>query len=182
LDLDDGLSEVEWLRAMWCETMDKDSTIYNSTIFGNSETAVVISQTPNPEETALVTDARALFDHRMKRSGNAGSQDRRAQTGIVVITHNPQAVHGKLFWVPAEVMVSDTLTTRNGNSALLRKVLFLAVYGVGAEAIQELMKMAEQLREDQAGDKTNKHRNREKMKPGNNSNSRNNYIKSLARV
>jgi hypothetical protein len=125
LALDDGLSEVEWLRAMWCETMDRDSSIYNSTIFGNSQTAVVIRQAPNPKETALATDARATSDHIMRRSGSA---------------------------------------------SLLRKVLFLAVYGVGAEAIQELMKMAELRREDQAGDKMKTHRNREQMKQGSSSN------------
>jgi hypothetical protein len=40
LALADGLIKVDWLRAMWCETMDRGSTIYNSTIFGNNETAV----------------------------------------------------------------------------------------------------------------------------------------------
>ena len=60
--MDDGLAELEWLRAMYAESCIPDSTICDGTRFGPDLDSVVVARKKDNEESFMVTDARALYD------------------------------------------------------------------------------------------------------------------------
>ena len=146
LAMDDALAEAEWLRALWHELLDEYSTVLDGSRLGSSESLMVVRlpEGEEPEDVASirvidkmtgahVTDAKALYDLLSRRSGNAG-QDRRAQLDVAVICVSARALKCKTFWVPGQQMIADPLTKRLGNSALLRKVMATAKYGLTKEA------------------------------------------------
>ena len=146
LAMDDALAEAEWLRALWHELLDEHSTVLDGSRLGSSESLMVVRlpEGEEPEDVASirvidkmtgahVTDAKALYDLLSRRSDNAG-QDRRAQLDVAVICVSARALKCKTFWVPGQQMIADPLTKRLGNSALLRRVMATAKYGLTKEA------------------------------------------------
>ena len=141
LAMDDALGEIEWIRALWHEVLDKESSLMDGTRLGDRESVLVVRAPDGEREEvaelmvkdqmtgAHVTDAKALFDLLSRRSGNAG-QDRRAQIDVCVICVSAKALRVKTFWVPGSEMLADPLTKRCGNSALMRKVMKEAKYSL----------------------------------------------------
>ena len=141
LAMDDALGEIEWIRALWHEVLDKESSLMDGARLGDRESVLVVRAPDGEREEvaelmvkdqmtgAHVTDAKALFDLLSRRSGNAG-QDRRAQIDVCVICVSAKALRVKTFWVPGSEMLADPLTKRCGNSALMRKVMKEATYSL----------------------------------------------------
>ena len=141
LAMDDALGEVEWLRALWHEMLDENSSVLDGTRLCTSPSAMVLRLPEDEAEEVAsvrivdkltgvhVTDAKALYDLLSRRSGNAG-QDRRAQLDVAVICVSARTLRCKTYWVPGPQMIADPLTKRLGNSALLRKVMANAKYGL----------------------------------------------------
>ena len=134
--LDDALAELEWIRALWCETLDPASCILDGTRLGDNESVLAVRQTDN-SESIHVTDAKALFDLLQRRSGNAG-HCRRAQIDVSVICISARTLRVTTHWVPGEHMIADPLTKRCGNSQLMRRILRLAQYALSKSGFHEL--------------------------------------------
>lgn len=86
-----------------------------------------------------VTDAKALYDLRSRRFGNAGCC-RRAQIDVAVICVSAKSLNVKMFWVrvPGNLMIADPLSKRLGNSVLLRRIMALGRYALAKEATLHL--------------------------------------------
>ena len=142
LALDDGLAEVEWLRATWSEMMDPTMNMRDDTLYGKWDTVAVVRHLGAPGSeppTAMVVDAKGLFDHLARPSATAGSHERRTLVDIKVMTHSVKIVNGKIRWVPGEIMASDALTKRLGNGALLRHVMVTGTYGISEKAMKMIL-------------------------------------------
>ncbi|CAE8689974.1 unnamed protein product, partial [Polarella glacialis] len=157
LAMDDALAELEWAKALFNEVINPQSCIFDSTIFGVEETALVVKQVRDYSETALVTDARALFDSLTRRSA-AGGVCRRSAVDIGVMSHSVKALNGKVFWVPGEIMLSDCPTKRHGNSTLLRAIMKSGRYGITKSCVDELLVGTIH---EKANEKQNKHQTRQ---------------------
>jgi len=137
LSMDDALSELEWLRALFHEVVDPRANIFTEEIFGSNESAMVVRLTEDSRPTATVTDAKALYDAISRKSGQGDCK--RAMVDIAVMSHSIKALRAKVFWIPGELMVADSLTKKNGNGTLTRRILRLAQYGISAEAAATLL-------------------------------------------
>ena len=82
--MDDGMAELEWLRAMHAEVCIPEASVTDMTRYGPDESVVAVRQSENTDDTIMVTDARALYDLYQRRSGAAGL-DRRAQIDVSVL-------------------------------------------------------------------------------------------------
>ncbi len=168
LALDDGLAEAEWLRATWAEMVDPSVCLRDETLYGNGETAVVVRHVGPVDldpPTAMVTDAKGLFDHLSRPSATAGAHERRTLVDIKVMAHSIRLLKGIVKWVPAEIMISDPLTKRTGNGALMRHVMSTARFGVSQAAMREILEgLGTPLQKDRAGKKMLKHQAR--LSPG----------------
>ena len=123
LAMDDGLAELEWLRAGYAESCIPDSTICDGSRFGPDLDSVVVARQRDDEESLMVTDARALYDLFHRRSGPAGLC-RRAQIDVSVMAASAQLLKAPVYWIPGVYMLADYLTKRVGNSTLMRKWTF----------------------------------------------------------
>ena len=83
LAMDDGLAELEWVRAMFTEVVIPNSTVLDGTRFGDDESVAIVRQIDPSDVTLLVTDARALYDVFHHRSGSAGLCRRCVVYGLV---------------------------------------------------------------------------------------------------
>ena len=148
LAMDDALAEIEWVRALWHEVMDRNSQIMNNSRFGCEESVLVMREPDDEESVASirlcdeqdgihVTDAKALYDLLNRRSGNAG-HCRRAQIDVAVICVSARTLNVKTFWVPGSAMIADPLTKRLGNGALLRKILASGRYALARDSMGHL--------------------------------------------
>ena len=155
LAMDDALAEIEWVRALWHEVMDRSSVVTDGTRFGGEASALVVRLPDGESEAEFVasirvsddslgvhaTDAKALYDLLNRRSGNAG-HCRRAQIDVSVIYVSAKALNVVTYWVPGDSMLADPLTKRLGNGALLRLHLKLAKYALTKEGSQKLSQLA----------------------------------------
>ena len=137
LAMDDGLAELEWVKAMFTEVVIPNSTVSDGTRFGVDESAVVVRQQDPDENTILVTDARALYDLFHRRSGAAGLC-RRAQIHVSVMAASAKALRAEVHWLPGVHMLADCLTKRLGNAALMRRVLGLGRYAIKEDGLLAL--------------------------------------------
>ena len=138
LAMDDGLSELEWLRAMHAEICIPEAEVMDATRYGPDLSAVAVRQ-PDPEDpTIMVTDARALYNLYNRRSGAAGL-DRRAQIDVAVLATSVKVLNARVFWLPGMYMLADALTKRLGNSQLARLVMSLGLYALRKEALEQLL-------------------------------------------
>ena len=112
LAMDDALAELEWIRALWCEVMNKDSCVLDGARLGGDESILAV-RVKDDEPALHVTDAKALHDLLQRRSGNAG-RCRRAQIDVSVICVSARALKCSTHWVPGELTVADPVTKRNG--------------------------------------------------------------------
>ena len=114
--MDDALAELEWIRR---EVMNKDSCVLDGARLGGDESILAV-RVKDDEPALHVTDAKVLHDLLQRRSGNAG-HCRRAQIDVSVICVSARPLNCSTHWAPAEFMVADPLTKRNGNSNFCRK-------------------------------------------------------------
>ncbi|CAJ1459913.1 unnamed protein product, partial [Effrenium voratum] len=61
LAMDDALAELEWIRALWCEVMNKDSCVLDGARLGGDESILAV-RVKDDEPALHVTDAKALYD------------------------------------------------------------------------------------------------------------------------
>ncbi|OLQ05028.1 hypothetical protein AK812_SmicGene11763 [Symbiodinium microadriaticum] len=144
LAMDDGLAELEWVKAMFTEVVIPNSTVSDGTRFGVDESAVVVRQQDPDENTILVTDARALYDLFHRRSGAAGLC-RRAQIHVSVMAASAKALRAEVHWLPGVHMLADCLTKRLGNAALMRRVLGLGRYAIKEDGLLALSNLEKEL-------------------------------------
>ena len=148
LAMDDALAEIEWIRALWHEVMDRKSMVMDNRRFGDEQSALVMREPEDADAVASirlcdeqqgihVTDAKALFDLLSRRSGNAG-HCRRAQIDVAVICVSAKTLRVKTFWVPGSVMIADPLTKRLGNSSLLRRIMALGRYALVRDSSSDI--------------------------------------------
>ena len=123
LALDDGLAELEWVRALFSEVCIPGTTVYDGARLSSDESIAIVRQNDEDEESILITDARALYDLFHRRSGSAGL-DRR-QIDVAVICQSAKILNSKV-WTPGHFMLADPLTKRLSNSKLLRAVMRMA--------------------------------------------------------
>ena len=142
LAMDDGLAELEWVKAMYAELVIPGSTISDGSRYGPDQTIAVVRQVDPSEESILVTDARALYDLFHRRSGAAGLC-RRAQIDVSVLAESARVLKATVHWLPGNFMVSDCLTKRLGNSALMRKVMLHGKYAIKACGLEKLAQLAD---------------------------------------
>ncbi|CAE7707824.1 unnamed protein product, partial [Symbiodinium necroappetens] len=138
LAMDDGLAELEWIRALYTEAVVPNSTVLDGTRFGDDESVAIVRQCDPQDPTILVTDARALYDLFHRRSGAAGLC-RRAQIDVSVMSSSAKALRAEVHWLPGKYMLADALTKRLGNSALVRKVLSLGKYALKRDGLELLL-------------------------------------------
>ena len=136
LALDDGLAELEWVKALYCEIAIPGTCVNDGSRYGDDETVAVI-RVKDEEDSMAVTDARALYDLWHRRSGAAGLC-RRAQLDVAVMRKSAEVLKTKLYWLPGEYMVADALTKRLGNSSLLRWVMATCQFAVTKTALSKL--------------------------------------------
>ncbi|OLP81104.1 Copia protein [Symbiodinium microadriaticum] len=142
LAMDDGLAELEWIRALYTEAVVPNSTVLDGTRFGDDESVAIVRQCDPQDPTILVTDARALYDLFHRRSGAAGLC-RRAQIDVSVMSSSAKALRAEVHWLPGKHMLADALTKRLGNSALVRKVLSLGKYALKRDGLEMLLDLEE---------------------------------------
>ena len=138
LAMDDGLSELEWLRAMFSELCVPEAKVTDMSRYGHDESVVAVCQPECGDDTILVTDARALYDLYQRRSGAAGL-DRRAQIDVAVLVTSAKVLNAMIFWIPGVYMLADSATKRLGNSQLTRLVMRTGLYGLQKEALERLL-------------------------------------------
>ncbi|CAE7830815.1 RE1 [Symbiodinium sp. CCMP2592] len=109
LAMDDGLSEMEWLRAMYAEICIPEARVMDMSRYGTDESVVAVRQPDCEDDTVLVTDARALYDLYQRRSGAAGL-DRRAQIDVAVLVTSAKVLNAKIHWLPGPYMLADSTT------------------------------------------------------------------------
>ena len=136
LAMDDGLAELEWTKALFCEAVIPGTCVNDGTRYGDDETIAVV-RVRDEEEGAAVTDARALYDLFHRRSGSAGLC-RRAQLDVAVMSKSAELLKTTVYWLPGQYMIADCLTKRLGNSSLLRAVMAMAQYGLTKAALSSL--------------------------------------------
>ncbi|CAE7558955.1 iscS [Symbiodinium pilosum] len=136
LALDDGLAELEWVKALYCEIAIPGTCVNDGSRYGDDETVAVI-RVKDEEDSMAVTDARALYDLWHRRSGAAGLC-RRAQLDVAVMRKSAEVLKTKLYWLPGEYMVADALTKRLGNSSLLRWGMATCQFAVTKTALSKL--------------------------------------------
>ncbi|CAE7348803.1 RE1, partial [Symbiodinium necroappetens] len=141
LAMDDGLAELEWLRAMFAESCVANSTICDGSRFGPGLDSIMIVRQQDDAESILVTDARALYDPCHRRSGAAGLC-RRAQIDVAVLAASAQTLQALVFWVPGTFMLADCLTKRVGNASLMRKVMLSGQYALQPGPLKILLDSA----------------------------------------
>ena len=129
LALDDGLAELEWIKALFCEAVVPGTCVSDGTRYGGDETVAVGRVNDDGDPTAGVTDARALYDLYHRRSGSAGLC-RRAQLDVAVMSKSAEVLRTKIFWIPGANMPADCLTKRLGNSSLMRWLMANARYAL----------------------------------------------------
>ena len=129
LALDDGLAELEWVKALFCEAVVPGTCVSDGTRYGADETIAVARMTDDGDPTIGVTDARALYDLYHRRSGAAGLC-RRAQLDVAVMSKSAEVLRTKVFWIPGANMPADCLTKRLGNSSLMRWLMANAKYAL----------------------------------------------------
>ena len=137
LAMDDGLAELEWIKAMFTEVVIPGSTTSDGTRYGPDESVAVVRQVDPSEESILVTDARALYDLFHRRSGSAGLC-RRAQIDVSVLAESARVLKATVHWLPGLFMLSDCLTKRLGNAVLMRKVMLHGKYAIKDLGLQKL--------------------------------------------
>ena len=137
LAMDDGLAELEWIKALFCEIVVPGTCVSDGTRYGDDETVTVV-RCKDDDDSLAVTDARALYDLFHRRSGAAGLC-RRAQLDVAVMAKSAELLKTKVHWLPGEWMLADPLTKRLGNSCLLRKVMRVAHFGLTRHALSTLM-------------------------------------------
>ena len=140
LAMDDGLAELEWVKAMFTEAVIPNSTVSDGTRFGCDESVAVVRQLDPEDPTILVTDARALYDLFHRRSGAAGLC-RRAQIDVSVMASSAKALLAEVHWLPGMYMLADSLTKRLGNAALMRRVMSLGKYSIKQDGLQKLINL-----------------------------------------
>ena len=118
LALDDGLAELEWIKALFCESVVPGTCVSDGTRYGDDETIAVARMADDGDPTLGITDARALYDLFQRRSGAAGLC-RRAQLDVAVMSKSAEVLRTKLFWIPGANMPSDCLAKRLGNATLM---------------------------------------------------------------
>ena len=136
LAMDDGLAELEWTKALFCEVAIPGTSVNDGTRYGDDETIAVV-RVLDEQDSAAVTDARALYDLFHRRSGAAGLC-RRAQLDVAVMAKSAELLRTSVHWLPGTWMIADPLTKRLGNSALLRAVMAKARYGLTKAALEIL--------------------------------------------
>ena len=141
LAMDDGLAELEWLRALYAESCIPNSTICDGSRFGPDLDSVMIARQRDEEESVLITDARALYDLFHRRSGAAGLC-RRAQIDVSVMAASAQILNAPIYWIPGIYMLADCLTKRVGNSTLMRKVMISGLFALQPEPLKLLVSTA----------------------------------------
>ena len=134
LAMDDGLAELEWTKALFCEAVIPGTCVNDGTRYGEDETIAVV-RVRDEDEGAAVTDARALYDLFHRRSGSAGLC-RRAQLDVAVMSKSAELLRTTVHWLPGQYMIADCLTKRLGNSSLLRAVMETAEYGLTKSALE----------------------------------------------
>ena len=136
LALDDGLAELEWVKALFCEVAIPGTCVNDGTRYGEDETIAVV-RVKDEDDSMAVTDARALYDLWHRRSGAAGLC-RRAQLDVAVMSKSAEVLKTKLYWLPGEYMIADALAKRLGNSSLLRWVMMTCQFAVTRTALEKL--------------------------------------------
>ena len=137
LAMDDGLAELEWIKALFCEVVVPGTCVSDGTRYGPDETVAVV-RCKDEEGGLAVTDARALYDLFHRRSGAAGLC-RRAQLDVAVMAKSAELLKTKVHWVPGDWMIADPLTKRLGNSSMLRKIMRLAQFGLTKQSLSNLI-------------------------------------------
>ena len=139
--LDDALGGLEWIRAVWSELTDPLTSVADeSSRLGSQESYVVVRRLGPEMPSFAVTDARGLYDHLGRPSGATGSSsDRRSKIDISVLSQSMKAVNGQITWLPNEIMVSDCLTKKTGNSALLRYIMQQAKFALRKDGVSSLL-------------------------------------------
>ena len=137
LALDDGLAELEWIKALFCEAVVPGTCVSDGTRYGEDETVAVVRVNDDGDPTAGVTDARALYDLYHRRSGAAGLC-RRAQLDVAVMSKSAEVLRTKVFWIPGANMPADCLTKRLGNSSLMRWLMANARYALTQGSLSKL--------------------------------------------
>ena len=140
LAMDDALAELEWVRAMYTEAVKYDYCLHDLDRYGNQESVITLRLPESDDQSIIVTDARALFDHLQRQSGSSAGQDRRAQVDAAVIAASLRSLTCKTFWVPGDWMLADPLTKKLGNSTLLRAILNESRYALTMDGMKALMK------------------------------------------
>ena len=138
LAMDDGLAELEWLRAMFAESCVANSTVCDGSRFGPGLDSIMIVRQQDDAESILVTDARALYDLFHRRSGAAGLC-RRAQIDVAVLAASAQTLQALVYWIPGTFMLADCLTKRVGNASLMRRVMLLGLYALHLWPLKTLL-------------------------------------------
>ena len=103
LALDDGLSEAEWMRALWAEAMDPRTCVREDTLYGEWDTVAVVRHLgPKDSDppTAMVVDAKGLYDHLARPAASGGSHEKRTMVDIKVMTQSVAALKGQVMWIP----------------------------------------------------------------------------------
>ena len=140
LAMDDALAELEWVRAMYTEAVKYDYCLHDLDRYGSQESVITIRLPESDDQSIIVTDARALFDHLQRQSGSSAGQDRRAQVDAAVIAASLRSLACKTSWVPGDWMLADPLTKKLGNSTLLRAILNESRYALSMDGMKALMK------------------------------------------
>eukprot|EP00439_Symbiodinium_sp_Y106_P069857 s1629_g12.t1 len=121
LAMDDGLSELEWIRAMHAEICIPAASVTDVSRYGPDMSAVAVRQ-PDPEDPSImVTDARALYDLYHRRSGAAGL-DRRAQIDVAVLVTSAKAALVQFCLVMQEAGLSPMYVASHLQSQFLRSL------------------------------------------------------------
>ena len=115
--MDDDLAELEWIKALFCQSVVPGTCVSDGTRYGEDETIAVARMTDDGDSTLGITDARALDDLFHRRSGAAGLC-RRAQLDVAVMSKSAEVLRTKIFWMPGANMSADCLTKRLGNATL----------------------------------------------------------------
>ncbi|CAE7733243.1 GIP, partial [Symbiodinium necroappetens] len=137
LALDDGLAELEWVKALFCEAVVPGTCVSDGTRYGEDETIAVARMIDDGDPTVGVTDARALYDLYHRRSG-AAWLCRRAQLDVAVMSKSAEVLRTKVFWIPGANMPADCLTKRLGNSSLMRWLMANARYALTQDSLSML--------------------------------------------
>ena len=72
LAMDDGLAELEWIKALFCELVVPGTCVCDGTRYGSDETVTIV-RVKDENDAMAITDARALYDlfHRPRQLGCA---------------------------------------------------------------------------------------------------------------